>query len=52
MLIAILLVLVLTIGCILARKGQGIPGPDGLQWGGSGRGWALLLLPVAMAALL
>jgi signal transduction histidine kinase len=50
MLIAIVLVLVLTIGCILAREGRGVPGPDGLRGRIQARGWGLLLLPVAMAA--
>jgi signal transduction histidine kinase len=47
------IVLALTIGCIafiLARKGQGVPRPDGLRGRIQARGWALLLLPVAMAA--
>ena len=50
MLIAIVLVLVLTIGCILAREGRGVPGPDGLRGRIQARGWGLLLLPVAIAA--
>ena len=50
MLIAIVLALVLTIGCVLAREGQGVPLPDGLRGRIQARGWGLLLLPVAMAA--
>jgi signal transduction histidine kinase len=47
------IVLALTIGCIafiLARAKQGVPRPDGLRGRIQARGWALLLLPVAMAA--
>ncbi len=51
MLVAI--VLALTIGCIaflIAWAGRGGPRPDGLRGRIQARGWALLLLPVAMAA--
>jgi len=47
------LVLLLTIGCIafvLVRRAQGTPRPDGLRGRIRDRGWALLLLPVAMSA--
>ena len=50
MLIAIVLVLVLTLGCVLAREKQGVPGQDGLRGRIQARGLGLLLLPVAMAA--
>ena len=46
-------VLLLTIGCIvfiLVRDAQGGPRPDGLRGLIRDRGWALLLLPVAMSA--
>jgi len=48
-----LVLLLLTIGCIaiiLAREAQGRPRPDGLRGRIQARGWALLLLPVALAA--
>ena len=46
-----MLVLVLaTIGCVLAREGQGVPCPHGGRGRIQARGWVLLLLPVAMAA--
>jgi signal transduction histidine kinase len=47
------IVLLLTIGCIafvLVREAQGAPRPDGLRGRIRDRGWALLLLPVAMSA--
>jgi signal transduction histidine kinase len=47
------IVLLLTIGCIvfiLARQAKGIPRPNGLRGRIRDRGWALLLLPVAMSA--
>jgi len=48
-----LVLLLLTIGCIaiiLAREAQGRPRPDGLRGRIQARGWAVLLLPVALAA--
>ena len=50
MLIAIVLALALTIGCVLARERQRVPRPHGLRGRIQARGWGLLLLPVAMAA--
>src|ERR1700683_4831236 len=47
------IVLLLTIGCIafiLVREARGAPRPDGLRGLIRDRGWALLLLPVAMSA--
>jgi len=47
------IVLLLTIGCIafvLAQEARGVPRPGGLRGRIRDRGWALLLLPVAMAA--
>src|SRR6202050_4384002 len=47
------IVLLLTIGCIafvLVREARGVPRPDGLRGRIRDRGWALLLLPVAMSA--
>src|ERR1700689_3083054 len=47
------LVLLLTIGCIafvLVRGTKGTPRPGGLRGRIRDRGWALLLLPVAMSA--
>jgi hypothetical protein len=47
------LVLLLTIGCIafiLVREAQRTSRPDGLRGRIRDRGWALLLLPVAMSA--
>src|ERR1700677_1406709 len=46
-------VLLLTIGCIacvVAQEARGVPRPGGLRGQIRDRGWALLLLPVAMAA--
>jgi len=48
-----LVLLLVTIGCIafiVARGAHGGPRPDGPRGRLQGRGWALLLLPVAMAA--
>jgi signal transduction histidine kinase len=48
-----LVLLLVTIGCIafiVARGAQGGPRPDSLRGRFRARGWALLLLPVAMAA--
>jgi signal transduction histidine kinase len=48
-----LVLLLVTIGCIafiVARGAQGGPRPDSLRGRIQARGWALLLLPVAMAA--
>jgi signal transduction histidine kinase len=47
------IVLLLTIGCIafvLVREARGVPRPAGLRGRIRDRGWALLLLPVAMSA--
>jgi signal transduction histidine kinase len=51
MLFAIVLLLtIVAIAFVLVREAQGVPRPDGLRGRIRDRGWALLLLPVAMSA--